>query len=116
MILAFIKRIPVASLVVFLLAAAQQDFVKEETTWRTQREQKLTNPDGWLAVAGLFWLHEGTLSLGSDPQSDVVLPARAPKRAGALRMQKGAVTFEPAAGVNATVNGKPSDPRSSQTR
>ncbi len=65
------------------------------------------SPDGWLSVAGLFWLHDGTLNVGSDPQSDVVLPASAARHAGTLKMQSGTVTFEAAKGVSATVNGKP---------
>lgn len=106
------KRIAAVPLAAFLLIAAskpavREDFLKEENAWRAQREHNLTKPDGWLSVAGLFWLHDGTLALGSDPQSDVVLPARAPKRAGELRVQKGVVTFEPAAGVKALVSGKP---------
>jgi uncharacterized protein len=93
------------SLVAF--AAASVPFAKLEADFRTQREQSLTKPDGWLAVAGLFWLHDGAMTLGSDPQSDVVLPASAPRRAGVLRMQSGVVTFEPAAGVGILIDGKP---------
>src|ERR1700676_2080206 len=82
-------------------------FAKMEADWRTHREAKLRAADGWLSVAGLFWLHDGAMAMGSDPQSDVVLPASAPRRAGTLRMQAGAVTFESVAGVHATINGKP---------
>lgn len=89
------------------LAAASIPFAKLEADFRAQREASLTRPDGWLAVAGLFWLHDGAMTLGSDPQSDVVLPASAPRRAGILRMQAGMVTLEPAAGAGVLVNGKP---------
>jgi uncharacterized protein (DUF1684 family) len=92
-------------------AAASVPFAKLEADFRTQREASLTKPDGWLAVAGLFWLHEGAMTLGSDPQSDVVLPATAPRRAGVLRMQSGVVTFEPTlineAGAGVLIDGKP---------
>src|ERR1700733_10094317 len=87
--------------------AASVPFVKLEADFRTQREASLTKPDGWLAVAGLFWLHDGAMTLGSDPQSDVVLPATAPRRAGVLRMQGGVVKLEPAAGAGVLINGKP---------
>lgn len=90
-----------------LAAVGSPAFLKEEADWRANRQESLTKPSGWLAVAGLFWLHDGTMAMGSDPQSDVVLPASAPRRAGTLKMQAGAVRFEPAAGVSATVNGKP---------
>jgi uncharacterized protein len=96
----------------FLLMAASppsqiESFLKEEADFRAHRESKLTSPDGWLAVAGLSWLHDGATAVGSDPKSDIVLPASAPRRAGTLHLQSGAVTFEPASGVNATINGKP---------
>jgi len=82
-------------------------FLKEEADWRAAREAGLKKPNGWLSVAGLFWLHDGAMVLGSDAQSDVVLPASAPKRAGLLHMKSGAVTFEPVKGVAVTVDGKP---------
>jgi hypothetical protein len=62
--------------------------------WRTDYEAGLKAPGGWLTVAGLFWLHEGANVVGSDPQSDVVLPAGTPKRAGVLTRHGGTVTFE----------------------
>ncbi len=102
--LVLLVGIPIVAAVVM---AAVPGFMKEEADWRAAREDRLKQPNGWLSVAGLFWLHDGAMALGSDPQSDVVLPASAPKHAGTLRMQAGNVTFEPAAGVGATVSGKP---------
>ena len=72
---------------------SKEAFLKEEADFRAARERKLTSPDGWLAVAGLNWLHDGATVVGSDPKSDIVLPASGPRRAGTLRMQSGAVTF-----------------------
>ena len=74
----------------FVLMAAPEELAK----WRADYEASLKAPNGWLSVAGLFWLHDGDNIVGSDPQSDVVLPARAPKRAGVLKLDKGQVTFE----------------------
>lgn len=88
--------------------AASVPFAKLEADFRAHREDSLRKPDGWLSVAGLFWLHDGAMTLGSDPQSDVVLPAGAPRHAGTLRMKAGAVTFEPASGISATIDGKAS--------
>jgi uncharacterized protein (DUF1684 family) len=83
------------------------DFDKAETDWRAHREAKLTAPDGWLSVAGLSWLHAGIAKVGSDPQSDIVLPATAPRLAGSLQMAGGVVTLLPAKGAGVTINGKP---------
>jgi uncharacterized protein (DUF1684 family) len=83
-----------------LLAAAVVNtaYVDEAAKWRADYEASLKAPTGWLAVAGLFWLHNGVNVVGSDPQSDVVLPASAPKRAGVLQFAGGKVTWEPASG------------------
>lgn len=106
------KYFAMVPLAACLLTAAgpplsNEAFLKEEADFRAQRERKLTSPDGWLAVAGLFWLHDGATVVGSDPKSDIVLPSSAPRKAGTLHMQAGAVTFEPIPGANATISGKP---------
>ena len=58
---------------------------------RAERVSELTAPNGWLAVAGLFWLHEGRNDAGSDASSLVRLPARAPARIGLFELTKGHV-------------------------
>jgi uncharacterized protein (DUF1684 family) len=39
----------------------------ELQAWRDQMEQSLRAADGWLALAGLFWLREGENSIGRIP-------------------------------------------------
>jgi uncharacterized protein (DUF1684 family) len=93
----------VAAGVFALAAAAEPQYSASLQAWRAEREAKLSAPDGWLAVAGLFWLREGEARVGSDPLSDVVLREGLPKRAGVLRMQSGTVTFEPVGGSAQTM-------------
>jgi hypothetical protein len=100
----FFATVPISAV---LFAAVNGSFAKAEADWRAQREAKLTNPDGWLAVAGLFWLHDGAMVFGSDPKSDIVLPSGAPRRGGILQMQSGVVTFLPEKGANTLIDGKP---------
>ena len=50
--------------------------------WRQEVDQNLRRENGWLALAGLFWLRKGTNLIGSDPESDILLPERAPTRLG----------------------------------
>jgi uncharacterized protein (DUF1684 family) len=92
---------------ILLAAAAGTPFAKEEADFRANREAKLKAPDGWLSVAGLFWLHDGAMVVGSDSHSDIVLPPTAPKRAGVLTLQASGVTFDPAKGAGITIDGKP---------
>jgi uncharacterized protein len=107
-------RIAVAfSLIVLLCAAATgarddaSAYKASVEEWRTDREAKLKADDGWLAVAGLFWLHEGDNKFGSDPLDDIVLPARSsPAEAGAFEFHAGKTTVHVNAGVPVMVQGK----------
>jgi uncharacterized protein (DUF1684 family) len=77
---------------------------KEIETWRKSREDRLRSDDGWLTVAGLFWLAEGDNRFGSDPAAVVVLPAHsAPAQAGVFRVHGKQVTVMPAPGVKVTM-------------
>jgi uncharacterized protein (DUF1684 family) len=76
--------------------------------WRTERDAGLKSPNGWLTVAGLFWLEEGENRFGSDPANRVVLPAgKAPAFAGTLVRHGQEVTVRAEAGAGLTSDGKP---------
>ena len=86
-------------------ARAQGDYAASIETWRAEREARLTADDGWLAVAGLFFLREGENSFGSDPLGDIVLPS-GPPEAGAFVLRDGRVTVRAADGETVTVGGE----------
>lgn len=67
-----------------MLARVEQEYVAEVEVWRQAREDALRTPDGWLALTGLFFLEEGTHSVGSAPENAIVLPAGAPANLGTL--------------------------------
>jgi uncharacterized protein len=103
----------VALLVVALLCAistgAQSEAAYKVSVekWRADREARLKADDGWLAVAGLFWLHDGENKFGSDPLNDIVLPARSsPTEAGTFEFRDGKTTVHVNAGVPVMVEGK----------
>jgi uncharacterized protein len=76
--------------------------------WREAREARLKADDGWLTVAGLFWLKHGDNTLGTDPVSDIVLPkGSAPAKVGVFDFHDGITSFQAAAGVSVTVDGQP---------
>lgn len=76
--------------------------------YRADREAALRADDGWLTVAGLFFLQPGANPFGSDPSNAVVLPAgRAPARAGVFYLDDGVVRVEVAEGVTVTLDGRP---------
>ena len=88
--------------------AGQTDYAAAIEEWRAGRLQRLTADDGWLTVAGLFWLKEGDNRVGTGPGNDIVLPAgSAPAAVGVLSLRDGraAFTADPAAVV--TSAGRP---------
>jgi uncharacterized protein (DUF1684 family) len=87
------------------IAVDQSAYIAEIERWREQMEAGLRADDGWLTLAGLFWLHEGLNSFGADSMSDIVLPAgTAPRHAGAFELRDGVVTLRAADGVGVTLN------------
>lgn len=67
----------------------------EVEAWHRLRADRLTAEDGWLSLIGLFWLEEGFNTVGSDPHSDVALPAtKAPPRAGTFTLKSDRVHLE----------------------
>ncbi len=89
--------------------AAPQELSYQEQIerWRTERANRLKAEDGWLSVAGLYWLKEGTNSIGTKATSDIVLPAgSAPATVGEMTLRGGKVTLHVADGVIATAHGK----------
>jgi uncharacterized protein (DUF1684 family) len=78
--------------------------------WRARREASLKSDEGWLTVAGLFWLKHGINTVGTDAGNDIVLPAgSASGKVGTFDMHDGIISFQAAAGVNPTVDGNPSN-------
>jgi uncharacterized protein (DUF1684 family) len=92
------------------LGAADVSYQQSVEKWRQAYDAKLRGDDGWLTVAGLFWLHEGENSFGSDPGNDIVLPSPAvPARAGYFDLRAGKTTVHVHSGVPITMGGKPVD-------
>jgi uncharacterized protein (DUF1684 family) len=70
--------------------------------WQEQRLERLKNKDGWLTLAGLYWLEEGENSFGSDPENDIVFPEKADAFGGTLILEDSIVALRVAEGVQIT--------------
>ena len=92
-------------------AASSSRTAPETEAWRAQRERDLKSDTGWLTVAGLTFLKPGANTVGSDRDSDVVLPSAAPRHAGELTREDRAVWFTPAGGSGILLNGSPVEGR-----
>ncbi len=53
------------------------DYIAETTKWRLAADASLRQNEGWLSVAGLFWLDEGANSVGTRSGSKVLIPRHA---------------------------------------
>jgi len=53
--------------------------------WRAERLERLKAPYGYLSLAGLFWLNEGSSSIGSATDNDFVFPAKSAPHIGELQ-------------------------------
>jgi len=84
-------------------ALADEAYRAEIRKWREDRESRLKADGGWLTLAGLFWLKNGTNRFGTGPSSDIVLPQGAgPARAGVFEFDGGRTTVR----LEATVQGR----------
>ena len=90
-----------------VLGAQAPSYRAEIEKARAARLAELAADDGWLTVTGLFWLKPGRNVAGSAPGSDIVLPAKAPKRLGVFELAGGQVTFTAEPGVTVTSAGAP---------
>ena len=70
---------------------AASNYPSEIAAWRADRESKLKADDGWLSLAGLFWLHEGSNPFGKDPNAEIALPD-GPAHAGVFHLEHGKVS------------------------
>lgn len=50
------------------------EYTQELEAWREKLDQSLRAENGWLALAGLFWLTPGPNSFGSGAANDIQLP------------------------------------------
>ena len=81
----------------------------EIDAWKKHRIDRLKSDDGWLTLAGLFWLDPGRNIAGSAPTARVILSGpNVPPEAGAIVLENGRTRWEPApAGAAMTIDGQP---------
>ena len=74
------------------------DYAASLEAWKALRLANLKAPNGWLNIIGRTWLSPGTVTVGSDPDSGIVLSA-GPATLGTLTQhENGEVDFVPADG------------------
>jgi len=86
--------------------AAQTNYAKGIKEWRGERENKLKSEDGWLTVAGLFWLKEGTNSVGAGSGYDIELTENFKGKFGEIEFKNAAAILKVESGVAAASEGE----------
>lgn len=108
LLLLFAATLPLASFI--QPPQSPDDWLSQLESFRADREKQLRSPDGWLAVAGLHWLRDGSSSFGSATNCDIRLPsAAAPPFAGTLLLKNGSLSFSAAPNVPLQKNSAPAD-------
>jgi uncharacterized protein (DUF1684 family) len=81
-------------------------YESEVLQWRERKYDERVRENGWLALAGLFWLNQGRNLIGSSPVCEVVLPERAPTFIGIVELKGETARLQVAEGVPIRINGK----------
>src|SRR6476469_2741179 len=90
------------------VAGAQTDYVKEVEKWRSDREANLKKETGWLTVAGLSWLKEGTNTVGAGDKFDVRLTDNFKQgKFGEIEFKDSKAILRVEKGIEAQSEGKP---------
>src|SRR5215203_1128825 len=84
---------------------ANEEYRNSIEKWRQEMDTNLRRENGWLALAGLYWLRKGINVIGSDPAADIILPERAPKGLGTFEFDGNNVLLEVESNTHVEVNG-----------
>ena len=84
---------------------ANEAYLNSINKWRQEVDGNLRRENGWLALAGLFWLRKGVNIIGSARDSDIRLPSRAPERLGTFIFDGDNVTLNVELDIQVEVNG-----------
>ncbi|MBD1209639.1 MAG: DUF1684 domain-containing protein [Ignavibacteria bacterium] len=85
------------------------DYAYSVQQWRSEREATLKSENGWLSLAGLFWLKQGANTVGADKKNAVILPSAngaVAARIGTIQFDGKTTKFLLENGVKARADGK----------
>ena len=85
--------------------ANNEEYEKSILKWRQEVDGNLRRENGWLALAGLYWLRKGINLIGSARECDILLPNRAPQNLGSFVFDGNNVTLNVDLDIPVEVNG-----------
>jgi len=81
------------------------EYIAEIDQWHQKRIERLKDENGWLTLAGLYWLKEGDNIFGSGKNNDIVFPENAPQNIGKIILKDSVITLQVNEEVNVTNEG-----------
>ena len=78
----------------------KEEYIKELNEWKANRLERLKSDDGWLNLAGLYWLEEGVNTIGSDSSNTIIFPNEAPDYLGKIVKEEDFLYFNANEGVD----------------
>ncbi len=84
----------------------KEEYLEDLQKWKEQRLQRLKSENGWLNLAGLYWLKEGENTFGSDSSNSIVFPPEAPPIGGKIIKSGDSVYFRSSPDSEIKINGK----------
>ena len=69
------------------IGSCTTDYSQCLAAWKVDRMDKLQGADGYLNLAGLFWLGDGVNTFGSGPDNDLVFPGSAARTVGSFELR-----------------------------
>jgi len=83
-----------------------QTYEDDILAWHQSKEDSLRRDDGWLTLAGLYWLQEGENIVGSNPASQIALPVGStPESVGVIDFHDNKATLTITTDVPVLVDG-----------
>jgi uncharacterized protein len=104
-----VNTTPLAAAILILSSAAPAaaaDYGQQVEAARAERVAELTKPDGWLTLIGLHFLQLGANTIGRANDNQIVLAAGPSHLGTAALSADGKVTFAPAPGADAKIDGQ----------
>lgn len=83
---------------------ADPSYLSEIEQWHSVRIANLKKENGWLNLAGLFWLKVGENKFGSEKDNDIVFPQNSPAYIGTITLKDTIVSVKINSGVKVFSN------------
>lgn len=82
-------------------------YISEIKEWHNKRIENLKKENGWLNLAGLYWLKPGENKFGADKSNDLIFPeGKAPAFIGLLILKDSVVTIKVNDGIEVKSKGE----------